>query len=274
MHSTLSGIKATNFSKTFKYYYSRFKHGSLSCANYFGRLVAKSIELYPNSNLVVYSSPYQNIRTASDVFKDSLLVNLTEQFIAKNISVRLDKISREYSYQSDYGTLSKDERIRMIQHDDFHIDKSLIQKTDTLVFIDDIKITGTHERMILEMIEREGITNPILFIYIAEYEGDDPTIESRLNNYNFLLLADINELISNNDFVFIPRAIKFILGANPIDFEQFIFRQSHNFCYQLLYFAYLNKYMHYTNLQRNLAILQDIVHEKKSFAQGLFCELV
>ncbi len=78
--------------------------------------------------------------------------------------VQETKVHRTITYKEDYGELSAEERIRLIGNDSFHIDASFL-RGKTLLFLDDIKITGSHERMILKMAKEHGLANPIYMLY-------------------------------------------------------------------------------------------------------------
>ena len=255
MLSISSAIQSDNFDSEFMHSYSRFKHGSKTVAREFGKFVANHVTFEPNSNLVFYSAPYNNIPTASNVFKDYLLANLSRQFYEKNIKIRQGKINREYSYDNDYGSMSKSERENAISSDLFQIDTSFIRADDILVFVDDIIITGSHERRIYQMIEREGIKNEIQFIYIADYTGDDPTIENRLNHHSIKNLKDINSIVRNEEFIFNTRVVKFILKADIEEFVSFITYQDSQFRETLYSYSIQNDYADNDKYKTNFNIL-------------------
>lgn len=255
MPSISSAIISYNFDSEFMHNYSRFKHGSKTVAREFGKIVAKNVIFKSNSNLIFYSAPYNNIPTASNIFKDYLLANLSRQFYEKNIKIRQGKINREYSYDNDYGSMSKLERENAISSDLFQIDTDFIRPDDILVFVDDIKITGSHERRILQMIEREGIENEVQFIYIADYTGDDPTIENRLNHHTVRNLKDINAIVRNEEFIFNTRVVKYILKADIEEFVSFITYQDVSFRETLYAYSIQNDYADNEKYKTNFNIL-------------------
>jgi hypothetical protein len=66
---------------------------------------------------------------------------------------RKPRCIRTITYKEDYGELDAEQRLlKLIGNDSFHIDKMFL-KGKTLVFLDDIRITGGHERMIMKMID-------------------------------------------------------------------------------------------------------------------------
>ncbi len=256
---TISLVKQETFDEEFFINYSKFKHGSKTQARNFGRDVATVCDFKANSTLVVYSAPHNNIHTASNAFKDYLLSFCSKQFMEKNILVKQGKINREYSYDDDYGLMSKEDRMKAISSDLFHIDKTFINKDDVLVFIDDIKITGSHEKRIEEMLLREGIKNDVIFIYIAEYLGNNPQVENLLNHKKVNNLRDINDIIRNEEFIFNTRVVKYILKADIENFISFILYQSKTFQDTLFSLAILNNYNKNEKYRVNFEILKNIL---------------
>ena len=155
--------------------------------------------------------------------------------------------------------MSKEEREKAISSDLFHIDKDFIKERDVLVFIDDIKITGSHEKRICEMLLREGIKNETIFIYIAEYLGNNPQIEHQLNHKKVNNLRDINDIIRNEEFIFNTRVVKFILKQDIENFVNFISYQSKTFQETLFSLSILNDYHRNEKYRINFEILKNIL---------------
>ncbi len=256
---TISLHKSNKFSEEFFDNYSKFKHGSKTQARNFGKEVAAKCIFKPKQSLIFYSAPYNNIHTASNAFKDYLLSFCSKQFMDKEISVKQGKINREYSYDDDYGLMDKKERAKAISSDLFQIDKSFISPKDTLVFIDDIKITGSHELRIKQMLKRENIKNNVIFIYIAEFTGDNPQIEHALNHKNVNNLKDVNGIIRNEEFIFNTRVVKYILKADIENFVSFITYQSHTFKETLFSLSILNNYQNNVKYKNNFDILKNLI---------------
>lgn len=261
MH-TISLHKGDCFTPEFFSTYSKFKHGSKTQARIFGKQVAEVCDFKAEQSLVFYSAPFNNIHTASNAFKDYLLSFCSRQFMEKNISIKQGKIDRQYSYDDDYGMMSKEARAKAISSDLFHIDKRFIAKNDVLVFIDDIKITGSHENRIKELLVREKIKNEVIFIYIAEYLGKDATIEHFLNHKDVNNLKDINDIIRNEEFIFNTRVVKYILKSDIEHFVSFITYQSRMFQETLFSLAILNNYHTNEKYKTNFDILKNIRWEK------------
>lgn len=255
---SFAAIQSSSFDDKFCENYSKFKHGSKTQARSFGKMFTPFCNFTENETLIIYSAPYNNIHTASNSFKDYLLSSLTDQILSKKLTVKQSRIHRKYSYDNDYGNMSKEERKNAISSDIFTIDQSIINPDDTLVFVDDIKITGSHEERIKELLVRENIKNNVIFLYIAMYTGDDPTIENRLNHFSVSNLKDINNIIRNEEFIFNTRVVKYILKADIEEFVSFITYQSETFKETLFNLSVLNGYHDNIKYSRNFNILKDL----------------
>ncbi len=153
--------------------YSKFKFGDGELAAEFGKALGKAFvqqceqELLNGPDIIYVPSPYDAIPTASFAmaagFKD--VVNLFLYRHGKN-SLLSSKIHRYKTYTVDYGNLSYEERLRLISSDTYHLDKEFLQNR-TVLFLDDIRITGSHETIIQRQLEKEGITGNFFFLYYA-----------------------------------------------------------------------------------------------------------
>ena len=257
---SITYLTSDSFEESFYENYSKFKHGSRTIARLFGKSLSQVADFQNDKTYVFFSAPFNNIPTASNALKDYFISNCSKQFLDKNISIKSGRIYREYSYDDDYGNMNKEERMKAISSDIFSIDKSNINPTDVLVFVDDIKITGSHEERIKELIQREGITNEVIFVYLAVYTGSDPTIEHRLNHHSVNNLKTLNTIIRNEEFIFNTRVVKYILRADIEEFVSFITYQSDTFQETLFNLSVLNEYNKNPKYKTNFEILNNLIH--------------
>lgn len=262
--STLSLEQLDKFTDIKLSEYSKFKHGSKTIARSFGKELSKVIgpNLLPQQDLIIYPAPFNHVPTASSALKDYLLSSLTATILEKDVKVTQGKITRLYSYDEDYGKMSKEERANLIAGDKFDFDTSSIKPTDTLMFIDDIKITGQHEVKIRELLDRKKILNDCIFVYLYEYTGDRPAIEHDLNHHSVNNLKDVNKIIVNDEFIFNTRVIKYILRADIEEFVSFITYQSDSFLETLYTFSVLNEHHKNPKYTNNFGILHNLLKLK------------
>ena len=249
--------------------YSKFKFGSTNIAREFGYTLADRFinqlfkYSYAGKPIVVLPSAYSHIPTAS-YFMTIHFINKLNQFLYENdySPVETGKISRSVTYREDYGEMTADERYNLIKGDEFHIDEALL-KNKILIFLDDIKITGTHERIIIKMLDDFDIQNHCYMLYFAELT--DPAIcpktENYLNHFFVKSIADLSSIIDQEDFKFNTRIVKYILNSNHEECCHFLKNQSKSFINELYYKALGNEYYKFPEYITNLHAIEKLVSE-------------
>ena len=248
---TINNARIIPFSATD---YSRFKFGSVAVAQAFGYELAdkfiknKMPQLIQNNQLkrplVVIPSPYSFITTASGVMAEFFVERLNRYLAMHHFSVvQTAKIHRNTTYREDYGALNAEQRLALIEKDTFHIDAKFCENK-TLLFLDDIKITGSHEKIVTRTLDTEGVVSDSFFLYFAELSNPkiDPTIENYLNYFAIDSLSGVHELIQSGDFRFNTRVVKYILNAAPSDCKAFLMQQSDTFLNNFFNHALGNSY--------------------------------
>lgn len=247
--------------------YSMFKFGSFSIAREFGHLLADRFinnllkQHYKGQQLVVLPSAYSHIPTASFYMKMNFVDRLNYFLFANGYPVvEESKIYRTVTYREDYGEMSAEERFNLIKGDTFYVDKDYLENK-VLIFIDDIKITGTHERIIIKMLDDYQITNPSYMLYLAELTNPNvpPSIENYLNLYFVKNLDQLDRIVKQDEFVFNSRVVKYILNSAPGDFDNFVAKQKALFLQQLYHNAIGNEYFKFVAYERNLNTLSTML---------------
>jgi hypothetical protein len=251
--------------------YSQFKYGHGLIAKTFGQalalgfiqthLQAKQI----NKQIVVVPSPYAFIPTATFALKNAF-VNTLNSWLAANghAVVQETKVHRTITYKEDYGELNAEQRLQLIGNDKFYIDAQFI-KDKILLFLDDIKITGGHEKMITKMLNEFGINNETYLIYFAQLV--DPSIpaniENHLNNFVVKNINNLDAIIQHPSFCINTRIVKYILNTEVTLFNAFIKRHSAEFLEQFYYMAIGNSYHTIDAYAQNVAYLAAILLKNK-----------
>ena len=247
--------------------YSRFKYGDEAIAEKFGANLAAgfikkhSQYLLQAKELVVISSPYSFIPTATFAMKNYFVFALNRWLAENNLPVVCEtKVHRNITYKEDYGALDATERYRLIGKDIFQID-AVFLANKTALFIDDIKITGSHERMITKMLDAYTVTSDSFLLYFAELVNKNihPNIENKLNYAAVKTIHDLNKILLQGRFLFNTRVVKFLLNSEPQTFQLFMHDKPKRFKNELYDLAIGNKYHTMPVYAQNLNYLKALI---------------
>ena len=208
--------------------YSRFKFGdNLISKTYAKDLFDYFITKSNNFNLLrefkkiyIYSSPYNYIPTSSFYLTQNFFNLLDNYLIDKGIRVELvfGKINRLQTYTQDYGALSAEERYNLIKNDTYSF-VDVPPENSLSIFIDDISITGTHQRVIENLILENNISCHYCFLYYAKLENNKipSSFENKLN-YAYVNTTRIYiDILLSINFVITTRATKYLLNLKEQD---------------------------------------------------------
>lgn len=250
--------------------YSRFKFGDNQVAKAFGKSLADGFikdflkDSAISDQIVVISSPYCFIPTATFAMKNYFVYQLNHWLAEHNkLVVQEAKIHRTITYKEDYGALSAEERLKLIGNDSFHVDKDFL-KDKVLFFLDDIKITGSHEKMILKMVKEYGLTNNIFMLYFAELVNDEihPNIENYLNYHQIKSVLDLDAVVKGGNFCFNTRIVKYILNCDFNSFQSFLEQQNDEFIHSLYNLSLGNSYHTIESYSENFNYLKNYIINK------------
>ncbi|MVN20210.1 phosphoribosyltransferase family protein [Mucilaginibacter arboris] len=255
--------------------YSRFKFGDEAVAKTFGTNLAngffEKLRVNPiHQQIVVISSPYSFIPTATFAMKNYFVYQLNQWLAEHNFPVVQEaKVHRTITYKEDYGELNAEERINLISKDSFHIDKAFLAGK-TLLFLDDIKITGSHERMILKMVKEYDLQNEIQMLYFAELVNKSihPKFENYLNYHSVKSIFDLDKIINSNHFCINTRLVKYLLNYEHNSFSVFIQTQTDAFITHLYNMALGNSYHLMESYSVNLNYIKQYLNTKKQLQHG------
>ncbi|WP_144281164.1 phosphoribosyltransferase family protein [Chryseobacterium echinoideorum] len=245
--------------------YSYFKYGDITIAEKFGEalfqgFIAENRELIlSQEEIVLFPSPYFAIPTASD-FLCKYFKNYLNQFLfehGKNACVEA-KIHRNQTYVEDYGQMNFEERVALISNDTYYIDKHFIDGK-FCIFLDDIKITGSHEITVQRILKEYNVDGTFFFVYFAELINKEvhPNIENFLNYFAVKNNDDLLKMVLKPQFRFNTRIVKKILLMPEADFDKFQHSIPKNIKEQLFNLAISNNYHLITEYSVNLKQLKN-----------------
>lgn len=246
--------------------YSRFKFGCKESAREMGTALGEAFckDILPDleGDIVIISSPYCFIPTATFAMKDYFL-KVVNNWLVENERpvVEETRIHRTITYRDDYGALSAEDRLKLIQGDTFHIDAEFV-KNKTLILLDDVKITGGHEKVVENTIQKYGLGDcRRVYTYFAELTNKDvnPNVENVINHYTIDSLSDVDRLIWDccSEYILNTRVVKYILNNNALDFISFVNERSHKFLETLYHLSIGNSYHTIDEYKDNLNILKN-----------------
>ena len=199
--------------------YSKFKFGDNAIAKKFaeelfeGFISTHADLILQHDEIVILPSPYLSIPTASNYLSFHFRTLLNNFLFENNRkALKESKIYRNQTYVTDYGNLDYDQRVKLISNDTYHIDKHLVDGKLCL-FMDDIKITGSHEFIVKKILQEHQVSGHFVFIYFAELRNTDihPKIENYYNYFHVKSVQHIIALINQHTFEFNTRIVKYIL---------------------------------------------------------------
>ena len=253
--------------------YSLFKFGD----TYFARKFAKQLfvgfineyktEILDQEEIILFPSPYYSIPTASNFlchyFKEELNYFLFEHGRSACIE---GKIYRQQTYVEDYGNMSYEERINLISNDTYYIDKHFVDGK-FCIFLDDIKITGSHENTVDKILKQYDVNGEFIFVYFAELMNTQihPRIENHYNYFKVKTTEDLVEVINGKDFQFNTRITKYILLMVDTDFDylyQNIPKKRRN---EILSLAISNNYHQVEEYKKNITILKNKIQWQSTY---------
>jgi len=251
--------------------YSKFKFGDNALAQKFANelfdgFIAKHKDLIlAHDEVVILPSPYLAIPTASN-YLSLHFKNRMNEFLYTHGKKALaeSKIYRNQTYTTDYGNLDYNDRVKLIANDTYYIDSNYISGKLCL-FMDDVKITGSHEHIVKKILGQHAVTGEFVFVYFAELLNKDihPNIE---NYYNYFFVKDVDSLssiINSADFVFNTRTVKYILKLDRHELVTLLGTITTNMQQELFRLAVSNNYHTIEDYRYNLEFINKSLTNNK-----------
>jgi predicted amidophosphoribosyltransferase len=206
--------------------YSRMKFGSNRAARRFGYDMAdRFFHLYRDAletPCVVIPAPSTTVSVAATMLSRHFMNRLNEHLDTFSMEpVEWTLIHRNMTYNNNYAHLPKEERKKLLAADTIYLNREFVAGK-TLIFVDDVRITGTHEEKIASYLEEIGLSNPHLFVTLASYEGQDAAIEGRLNHVEINDAHDLVLLSHEVDYEVTTRSLRLLLEAAEQDFAMLL----------------------------------------------------
>jgi hypothetical protein len=210
--------------------YARLKYGDDSIARKFGFELADHFFAQHHGALLVESvvvipSPYNYVENAATIMSRHFVRRLNHLLVgASGLHVDFATIQRKVNYTGDFGLLDAKARRELIGGDVFYVHEGYFEGR-TMLFLDDIRITGAHEHRLMGlMAERPKLAGAnIHFLYYGQLCGDETRsdVEAYLNSAEMTLDQYLGMLRDSDNHV-IVRPIKWLMRMAPEEFERFL----------------------------------------------------
>ena len=264
-YSELSSVKDM-------FLYSKFKFGSPKQATLMAYELANEIWSNHKATLIAnkcvfISSPYNYVQNAASLLTENVIkfLNCKLHNISENI-IETTLIHRKVNYTADYGNMDRKMREELIGKDDFFINKDFI-RGKVLFFVDDIFVTGAHERRLISFFETEQIQNEKHFVYYGLYKGTNELFEGILNKFVFDNMShmDFYTKAATNNYQVIVRSIKELLSLPDVKLLHMILSNilivNKPYVYNIYYGALGEKYHFIPKYHKNFAVLASIIRQ-------------
>lgn len=241
--------------------YSRLKFGCDATAKKFGYQLAETFFAAHSDKLlanqcVIIPSPYNFVKNAATIMTLHFVDRINELCVnANGQHVEYMTVARKVSYTADYGFLSKEKRKGLINQDTFYFNREQV-RGKLLIFIDDVKITGAHEEKLIDVLSTRKLKNDAMFLYFAEYFGDQPEVEAKLNFAAVKSPMDYVKLTKTDDHHLIVRPIKYLLGQESGVFNAIVHELDEKFLSKLFFASLAEGYSQIPIYQQNVSRLK------------------
>lgn len=243
------------------YDYSMFKHGHRKTTIKFAKKLAAKLTSFAlfgkklNTEIYITGAPYNQVPVASTYLAQYVAMFLREFGF---YNVKEFKINRQHSYHQDYGLMDAASRHASISGETFYTDAAILQDK-TVLFIDDVLITGAHESRIEHMIEHLHIKCDSIFAYYAAFDDccESPDIEHQMNSAAIQDMDDLTYLFSRRNLLINTRVTKFLLSIEKSKFLIILTYMTKQVKADLYRYSLANTYNTVKEYQYNFSLLQE-----------------
>nr|WP_279538963.1 phosphoribosyltransferase family protein [Allobranchiibius sp. GilTou38] len=205
--------------------YSRFKHGSGSVAARFARLLAQQYadhhDLSSTPRVWVTGSGYAAVPPAAAALVAPFVAALAE--LVPGLQVRELRVHRSGRTPGDYAAMSPADRDAALRDDCMYVEDSVDLRGELVVALDDIRVTGTHERAMNACLTAAGARwIDHLYLVDAAAFATAPQLESMLNAAAVEGLDDLLAIVRADDFVPNARVCRRVLRLPPEELVRFV----------------------------------------------------
>ncbi len=243
--------------------YSRMKFGSDGDARVLGYEMAEAFaaefwQTLVTQQCVVLGAPTTSVPVAATLMGWHFHNRLNHLLDSTgNMPVQWDHVHRAVTYNDNYAQLPLEERRRLLADDERHMNTSFCSGK-ALIFVDDVRITGTHEEKLSHMVHALGLASPVIFATYAAYTGANPAVEHELNQQHVRHGADVVELTRRDgcNWRVTTRAMRLVLEIPTGQFDSALTMLSREHREQVYHAAIAKGYSRHTPYAANFEALR------------------
>jgi hypoxanthine phosphoribosyltransferase len=246
--------------------YSQYKYGDGATADDYA---CSLLELFEEKNVLskdehyfLCGSAYKQAPTAAISIAQALFNSLLD----KGYRVNSFKVNGQ-SYTQDYSELSASDRGRMLANIRLSLDDNTTKKVKgkKVIVIDDIRITGLHQKAMRTLLTDAG-AQEVIFGYVAilnKKSGQQCSkIEWHLNHQYVDSLDKLSRVMVKDQFLLNARICKYILGAPKNELADFLKIVSQGTLMDLLHMIEADGYHNDTKYVRGYLQLQKAIRKQ------------
>lgn len=248
--------------------YSRMKFGCDESARQMGEDLALKFKAQINnvrdfsSTCILMSSPYNVVPNAASIMAEHFM-HYTNEYLCETHRppLQVSHIHRSQTYTADYGKMQHEERVRMLASDSFSINRDFT-RGKTLVIVDDVRITGTHEKRLEDEFREHFVDNNRWYLYYANCENvKDASVEAALNFSEIKNIFDLAAAVSVGKWHVLIRPLKMILSSSTDELKQALSRFDPQYLQQVVYNSYAESYHLNPKFSASLNVIKQFLQQ-------------
>ncbi len=203
--------------------YGLLKFGSCEIANQYAKILCErflySVDISTISRLVIMSAPYITLPNPASLLADRIGKELLKLFFLRKgfREIGVVHIHKDKHFKSEYAQLTLRERVFLYKDICLYIDEKI--SGATVLYIDDIKTTGSTESKCLSFFKEQGVAcvYSLHLIDISQSGGAEyPSIEGILNRSAITNLHDVQIFFENGGYPVTSSMCRFVLSYPDI----------------------------------------------------------
>lgn len=240
--------------------YSRLKFGSDRVARKFGRQLADAFfhehyQTLTTQKCVIIPAPSTTVPVAATLLANHFLNRINARLAnLGHLPCELTHVHRDMTYNNNYADLQAEERRKLLAGDSQYFNRDFV-KGKHIIFIDDVRITGSHEEKLESVLKALKLTNSRTYVSFCRYTGTNPAIEGKLNHCYIRDAKDLVRMSHEHGHIMTTRAIRLLLEYDADRIEELLQQATDVFLESAYHAAIVKGYNRVPEYKRSFAAL-------------------